>query len=51
MLERAEELGGTQSIRRSRSGGVLLRLAIPLPLPRSREPGSGQPTEGRGGDA
>jgi signal transduction histidine kinase len=50
MLERAEELGGTQSIRRSRSGGVLLRLAIPLPLPRSREPGSGQPMQGCGGD-
>jgi signal transduction histidine kinase len=48
MLDRAEELGGTQSIRRSRSGGVLLRLDIPLPLPRPREPGSRQPTEGCG---
>lgn len=32
MLALAEELGGTLAIRRSRSGGVLLRLDIPLPL-------------------
>jgi len=32
MLEMAENLGGTLSIRRSRTGGVLLRLTIPLPL-------------------
>ena len=50
MLDRAEELGGAQSIRRSRSGGVLLRLDIPLPLPGPREPGSGPPAEGGDGD-
>jgi signal transduction histidine kinase len=31
MLAMAEELNGTLSIRRSRSGGVFLRLTIPLP--------------------
>jgi signal transduction histidine kinase len=31
MLAMAEELDGTLSIRRSRSGGVFLRLTIPLP--------------------
>jgi signal transduction histidine kinase len=35
MLAMAEELGGTLSIRRSRSGGVLLCMDIPLPLPGS----------------
>ena len=33
MLDMAENLGGTLSIRHSRAGGVLLRLSIPLPLP------------------
>ena len=33
MLDMAESLGGTLSIRHSRAGGVLLRLGIPLPLP------------------
>jgi signal transduction histidine kinase len=33
MLDMAENLGGTLSIRHSRAGGVLLRLGIPLPLP------------------
>ena len=32
MLDIAENLGGTLSIRHSRAGGVLLRLGIPLPL-------------------
>ncbi len=51
MLDRAEELRGTQSIRRSRSGGVLLRLDIPLPSARPGEPGSGPAVEGCGGHA
>ncbi len=42
MLDMAEELGGTLSIRRSRTGGVFLRLSIPLPLPGS---GSGHPAD------
>jgi signal transduction histidine kinase len=33
MLDMAENLAGTLSIRRSRAGGVLLKLSIPLPLP------------------
>ena len=32
MLATVEELGGTLTIRRSASGGVLLRMVIPLPL-------------------
>ncbi|MET7762457.1 histidine kinase [Streptomyces sp. NPDC005393] len=32
MLARAEELGGTLSIRRSRMGGIQLRVEIPLPV-------------------
>jgi len=32
MMDMAEGLGGTLSIRRSRTGGVLVRLGIPLPL-------------------
>ncbi|MFE9096786.1 sensor histidine kinase [Streptomyces sp. NPDC007264] len=32
MVARAEELGGTLSIRRSGMGGVLLRVRIPLPV-------------------
>jgi signal transduction histidine kinase len=51
MLEMADELDGILSIRRSRLGGVLLRLDIPLPLPGRRPSGSRQPSEGRGGDA
>ena len=37
MLDMAENLGGTLSIRQSRAGGVLLRLSIPLPLPGVRQ--------------
>jgi signal transduction histidine kinase len=33
MLDMAEELGGTLSIRRSRTGGVFLQLNIPCPCP------------------
>jgi hypothetical protein len=32
MLDVAENLGGTLSIRRSRAGGVLVRLGLPLSL-------------------
>jgi len=32
MLGRAEELGGTLSIRRSRMGGIRLRVDVPLPV-------------------
>ncbi|NKQ58989.1 sensor histidine kinase [Amycolatopsis sp. K13G38] len=38
MRARTEELGGTLSIRRSRIGGILLLLEIPLPLPGERTP-------------
>lgn len=39
MRTRAEELGGTLTIRRARIGGVMLRLEIPLPLVmRARQP-------------
>jgi signal transduction histidine kinase len=51
MLTMAEELGGTLSIRRSRSGGVLLRMDIPLPLSGRSEADSRQLAEGCGGDA
>jgi signal transduction histidine kinase len=51
MLATAEELGGTLSIRRSRSGGVLLRMDIPLPLPGPGNGGSWPVTEGGGSDA
>ena len=51
MLTMAEELGGTLSIRRSRSGGVLLRMDIPLPLLGRSEADSRQLAEGCGGDA
>jgi signal transduction histidine kinase len=37
MVVRTEELGGRLSIRRSRMGGVLLRVDIPLPVP--QQPG------------
>ena len=49
MLAMAEELDGALSIRRSRSGGVFIRLDIPLPLPGRRE--NQPPAEGCGGDA
>ena len=51
MLALADDLGGGLSIRRSRSGGVILRLGIPLPLSGPRAAGSRPPTEGRRGDA
>jgi signal transduction histidine kinase len=51
MLALAEELGGVLSIRRSRSGGVFLRLDIPLPLFGPRAADSRRPAEGGGGDA
>ncbi len=50
MLAMAEELGGALSIRRSRSGGVLLRMDIPLPVP-GRGAGRRPLAEGRGSDA
>lgn len=37
MVARAEELGGNLSIRRSRMGGILLRVDIPLPVGVERE--------------
>jgi signal transduction histidine kinase len=46
MLEMTQELGGTLSIRRSRTGGVVLRLSISLPLPGF---GSSQPTDAASG--
>jgi signal transduction histidine kinase len=51
MLAMAEELGGALSIRRSRSGGVFLRLNIPLPLLRDGEADGRPLAEGCGGDA
>ena len=51
MLAMAEELGGTLSIRRSRSGGVRLRMVISLPLPGRSDAGSRPVAEGCGGDA
>src|ERR1019366_1001450 len=51
MRDMADGLGGTLSIRGSRSGGVFLRLDIPLPWPERRAAGRRQPTEGCGGDA
>jgi signal transduction histidine kinase len=51
MLALADDLGGALSIRRSRSGGVILRLGIPLPLSGPRAAASRLPTEGRSGDA
>jgi signal transduction histidine kinase len=51
MLAMAEELGGTLSIRRSRAGGILLRMDTPLPLlGRSKADGMSL-AEGRDGDA
>jgi signal transduction histidine kinase len=44
MLDMADNLGGTLSIRRCRTGGVLLRLSLPLPgRPDVRQAGSGGP--------
>jgi signal transduction histidine kinase len=51
MLAMAEELGGTLSIRRSRSGGVLLRLDTPLSLLRRSEADGRPPAQGHDGDA
>jgi signal transduction histidine kinase len=51
MLATAEELGGTLSIRRSRAGGVVLRMDIPLPLPGPSNSGSCPVMEGGGGHA
>ncbi len=51
MLATAEELGGKLSIRRSRSGGVLLRMDIPLRLLGRSDAGSWPVTEGGGGNA
>ncbi|HUZ83862.1 MAG TPA: hypothetical protein VMU66_04155, partial [Gaiellales bacterium] len=50
MLAMAEELGGTLSIRRSRPGGVFLRLDIPLPLPGRGGADGRPPAQGCGGD-
>ncbi|GDY31629.1 MadS family sensor histidine kinase [Gandjariella thermophila] len=38
MLARAEELGGALSIRRSRMGGIRLRVDVPLPVPTEEVP-------------
>jgi hypothetical protein len=51
MMAMAEELGGTLSIRRSRSGGVFLRVDVPLAPSGRDEPVSRPPSEGGGGDA
>ncbi len=51
MLAMAEELGGALSIRRSRSGGVFLRLDIPLPLLGGGAADGRASAEGCGGDA
>jgi len=51
MLAMTEELGGTLSIRRSRSDGILLRMVIPLPLLGRSDADSRPVAEGCGGDA
>ena len=55
MMAMAEELGGTLLIRRSSSGGVFLRLDIPLSLPGAapgrNEAGRRPSAEDRGDDA
>ncbi len=51
MLARADELGGALSIRRSPSGGIYLRLKIPLPVPGRGGPEEWQRAEGCAGDA
>jgi signal transduction histidine kinase len=51
MLALADDLGGALSIHRSRSGGVILRLGIPLPLSWPRAAGGRLPTEDCDGDA
>ena len=50
MMAMAEELGGALSIRRSRTGGICLRLGIPLTVLRRQRAG-GQPPAEAGGDA
>jgi signal transduction histidine kinase len=50
MMAMAEELGGALSIRRSRAGGICLRLDIPLTVPR-RGTAAGQAPADGGGDA
>ncbi len=50
MMAMTEELGGRLSIRRSRTGGICLRLGIPLTVLRRHESG-GQPSGEDGGDA
>jgi len=49
MMAMAEELGGTLSIRRSRSGGIALRLDIPWTL--GGRGAAGSPPAGDGDDA
>ena len=51
MLAMAEELGGTLSIRRSRSGGVILRMDTPLSQLRHSEADSRPLARGHDGDA
>jgi len=51
MLAMAEELGGTLSIRRSRSGGVILRMDTPLSQLRQSEADSRPLAQGHDGDA
>ncbi len=49
MMAMAEELGGTLSIRRSRTGGICLRLDIPLTVLRRAETGGQPPPDGGAG--
>jgi signal transduction histidine kinase len=51
MLAMTEELGGTLSIRRSRSDGILLRMVIPRPRLGRSDADSRPVAEGCGGDA
>lgn len=51
MLAMAAELGGRLSIRQSRSGGILLRMVIPLPLLGPSDADSRPVARGRSGDA
>jgi signal transduction histidine kinase len=50
MLAMAQDLGGTLSIRRSRSGGVLVRMDTPLPQIRHSDADGRLLAEGYGGD-
>lgn len=50
MLAMAQELGGTLSIRRSRSGGVLLRMVTPLPRLTRSEADGRLPAQDHDGD-